>query len=168
MRLRHLTSYLALMTSLAVVLPPVADAAPPLRTVYSGRATDLNRNPLNGTFAVTIAVWTAPTGGALIYQETQPSVVFTDGVFEFLIGLSPSVGTWGQSFQQPNRWLELWIPAAVMSPRQPLTSLAFALTTQETGMLGGSTLSQLTGFGDPGPQCAAGSPGPTRPIASVY
>ncbi len=86
-----------------------------------------NGNPANGTFNIQFAIWDSPSGGSMLYSETQ-SVTVTDGVFDVLIG---SVNPLPEDLFTGNGQRYLGVKVgndAEMTPRFRLVSVAYALS----------------------------------------
>jgi|GEM_PF-1813092 len=56
------------------------------RYPFQGYLTDANGDPLNGSYDLTIACYTAATGGTTLFSESHSGVTVTNGVFNVLIG----------------------------------------------------------------------------------
>jgi hypothetical protein len=81
---------LALACALAaVVLAPAARAAAPevpLAISYQGVLLDTAGVPRTGNVDLTLRVYDAPSGGALVYKQVYTAVPLTNGVFSVLLG----------------------------------------------------------------------------------
>ena len=90
---------------------------------YQGRLTDASNNPVaDGVNALRFRIYDAPTGGNLLWQEYNPVVQTTDGMFSVRLGelTALDLGSLGNG----TLYLEIVVglsPAA-LSPRTPLTS----------------------------------------------
>jgi hypothetical protein len=83
---------------------------------------------------IEIGVWDQPTGGTQLYGETHSGVALEDGVFNLLLGTgSVLVGSFDADlFATQNRYLEVIVNAEVLTPRQPFSSVAYALQSGES------------------------------------
>jgi hypothetical protein len=117
-----------------LVVAVAAEAAPPQDTTYQGRLLDSVGDPLVGPVNIEIGVWDQPTGGAQLYGETHSGVALEDGVFNLLLGTgSALVGSFDADlFASQNRYLEVIVNAEVLVPRQPFSSVAYALRSEES------------------------------------
>ena len=111
-----------------------AFAAPPEDTTYQGRLLDAAGDPLAGSVEIEIGVWTLPTGGFRLYSETHSRVDLVDGIFEILIGTGESpFGFFNAAlFAGENRYLEVIVEGEVLAPRQPFSSVAYALRSDQS------------------------------------
>lgn len=90
---------------------------------FQGYLTDNVGNPLNGTFGMTFKIYNAPSGGSLLWTESQ-TVSVNDGIFDVLLGSSTPIP--GSVFTGSNRYLEVKVEAEVLSPRVDIASVAYA------------------------------------------
>jgi hypothetical protein len=131
------------MTLFSVVLlccASVAQATVPEEISYQGQLTDAVGAPLEGTYDVWFYLYDAPSGGILLWDEQQ-SVVVTDGIYNVQLGaVSPLEVT---VFSGNTVYLEVVIynPATTtwetLSPRQQLTSTAYAFLAENAQSLEG-------------------------------
>ena len=92
---------------------------------YQGKVTDSSGNPVNGTVSIHFSIYSQETGGTALWTETQSSVVVENGIFNVLLG---SVNPISENFfDGGDRWLELEVEGEVMSPRQQIVSVGYAL-----------------------------------------
>lgn len=77
---------------------------------YQGRAQDASGNSVTGTHQITLAIYSAATGGTALFTETHSAINFSDaGVFTVVIGgATPSGIPASVGFNQP-RWLGVTI-----------------------------------------------------------
>jgi parallel beta-helix repeat protein len=112
----------------------VAMAAGPNRISYQGSLTDSTGAPIaDGPYKMRFTIYDAPSTATLLWQETQPGVVVTGGLFSVELG---AVGGLSDSiFDNTNLYLEVEVDlngnAAFeanekYAPRQHLTKAAFA------------------------------------------
>lgn len=104
----------------------IARAEVPHLINYQGRLTDTNGAPLNGSYNITLRIYDAETAGNLLWEETQTGIVIQKGIFSILLG---SVRNLDLAFDKPY-FLEIVVNNEVMSPRQPITSVAYAITAE--------------------------------------
>lgn len=108
---------LALMagTSLAVV---------PSTLSYQGTLTDKAGNPISATRTIVFRLYNIDSGGTALWAETQTLTV-TGGRFGAVLGLSTSLDP---SILSGDTWLGIGVEGEPeMTPRQKLTSVAYAL-----------------------------------------
>ena len=90
---------------------------------YQGRLTDTGGVPLNGSYNLTFRIYDAETAGNLLWEETQPGVIISKGIFAVSLG---SVTNLNIAFDKPY-FLEIKIGNEVMTPRQRITSAGYAI-----------------------------------------
>jgi len=123
----------ALLALLAAVWPAGADV--PRLLGYQGRLLRADGTAATGTASVTFAVCDAPTGGSVLWQESQ-TLGLSDGYYATFLGLvsAPPDGL----FDGAGRWLELRVGSEALSPRQQLAPVPYAVTAQNVA--GGSAI----------------------------
>jgi hypothetical protein len=115
----------AILTMATLAAASLAWAVAPTQIPYQGRLTDAAGTPLNGSFSIRFSIHNLASAGAELYNETQPTVTVTNGLFTVNIGsvtpLTPTV------FSGDTRFLEIKVGAdAPMTPRQRLLSSPYA------------------------------------------
>jgi len=107
-----------------------ASAEVPKLINYQGKLTDTAGNPVtDGAYAITFRIYDAETAGNLLWEETQSGVVIQKGVFAVLLG---SVTPFTIAFDKPY-WLAIKVGTdAEMSPRQKMSSAAFAIKAEKS------------------------------------
>ncbi len=118
----------------ALLLPALAAAQAPGRIGYQGRLLKGDGNPEAGTLSITFSVFAQSSGSQpALWTETQ-TVALTDGYYAVVLGdqaaFTPNV------FDGGERFLELSIGGAALSPRQRIDSVPYALTC--TNLSGGT------------------------------
>jgi hypothetical protein len=112
------------------VVALAAGAAPPNDATYQGLLLDSVGDPLPGPVDIQIAVWDQLIGGGSpLYWETHSGVPLADGVFNILLGTGTvMLGTFDADlFATENRYLEVIVGSEALTPRQPFSSVAYAL-----------------------------------------
>ncbi len=99
-------------------------AVPPLLS-YQGRLQDSGGNPLDGTYGMTFTIYDAPTGGSILWSESQIDVAVSGGLFATQLGkvnpLPASV------FETEDVYLGITVGAdPEMSPRQRIVTSAYS------------------------------------------
>jgi len=93
---------------------------------YQGRLVD-GTNLLSGVVDVGVCLFDQPSGGTLYYSETQ-TVLVADGLYDMTIGESNEVvGALGNVFSNRSVYLELDINGQILTPREKIESVAYAL-----------------------------------------
>jgi hypothetical protein len=116
-----------------LVVAATAEAAPPNDANYQGLLLDSVGDPLPGPVDIQIAVWDQLIGGGTpLYWETHSGVPLVDGVFNILLGTGTvMLGTFDADlFATENRYLEVIVDSEALQPRQPFSSVAYALRSE--------------------------------------
>jgi hypothetical protein len=120
---------LALTTS--VWARPLLEAAntpgPSATTVnYQGRLADAAGTPLSGDYAMTFALWDAPSGGNLVWgPESHAAVPVSEGLFSAGLGSLTSGGI-PTSAWSGDRYLEIAVGGETLTPRELIRSVPVA------------------------------------------
>jgi hypothetical protein len=117
------------------VIGGAAQAAPPEDTTYQGRLLNSAGDPLPGPVDIQIAIWDQLIGGGTpLYWETHSGVPLVDGVFNLLLGTGTvMLGSFDADlFAAQNRYLEVIVNSEALTPRQPFSSVAYALQSGES------------------------------------
>jgi hypothetical protein len=120
---------LALTTS--VWARPLLEAAntpgPNATTInYQGRLADAAGTPLSGSYAMTFALWDAPSGGNLVWgPESHAAVPVSEGLFSVGLG-SLTPGGIPTSAWNGDRYLEITVGGETLSPRELIRSVPVA------------------------------------------
>jgi len=134
-----------------IVLVMVASvlAFPSKHMNYQGKLTDPTGVAIEGTVNIRFSIWTAEVGGSEIWNETIP-VEMNHGLFDAILGYTNPLNI---DFSN-DLWIELRIGTETLSPRQPLSPVAYSYHAQVAdSVVGGVILdhNSLTGLqgGDP-------------------
>jgi PKD repeat protein len=118
-------------------LATAAFAVVPQTINYQGRLADSEGAPVNGTVSMTFAIYNAPTGGELLWSETQPSVTVTDGAFGVTLGIANAIDL---PFDE-QYYLGVNVNGdGEMTPRAVLVSVPYALRAKEADSVGASSV----------------------------
>jgi hypothetical protein len=110
------------LAAVLVLFAPAALCAPPQTLHHQGYLTTSAGAPVDGTVTVDFSLYDAPSGGNLLWTETQ-SVTVQNGHYAVILG---NVIPFGLSFDAPY-WLGVKAGAdAEMSPRAALTMVPYA------------------------------------------
>ena len=107
-----------------------ARALPPDQLNYQGRMVNLTGSaavPDSLTNSATFRIYNAPSGGTLMWAETQANVATKGGLFNVVLGsvVPMSAVPFDAPYWLEVVWDKLGVPE-VMSPRQPLTASPYA------------------------------------------
>ena len=103
-----------------------ARSAIPERINYQGYLTNASGSPINANVSMTFRIYTVASGGTALWTETQSNVPVNEGIYNVILGSVASLGA--LPFDVP---YFLGVTAGAdseMTPRQALTSVAYALT----------------------------------------
>jgi hypothetical protein len=105
---------------------------------FSGTATDLNGNPLNGVVGITFLLYAEQTGGAPLWLETQNVQAGANGHYSVLLGSTIPEGLPAELFtSEQARWVAVQISGQNEQARFLLVSAPYALKAGDAETLGG-------------------------------
>ena len=161
---RKLTGILIIGAAVAVLIAVVAPAKPaaainPTTINFQGKVVKADgTNVTDGTYPFTFKLYSAASGGAAIWSETQASVTVVSGVFQVNLGgtcslfLTQTCGVFSNTAIDFNANPALYLgitfnsdAAGEMTPRPQLQSVPFAFNADKVGGLSASQLAQLSG-----------------------
>lgn len=129
-----------------LILSGSAFAVPGLIS-YQGKLTDISGTPLEGAQNIVFRIYNAASGGTPLWSETQNNVQVADGIYNIQLGsVTPLSAT---IFAGDSAYLEVWIWSVVssswevLSPRQQMTSTAFAFKAADAQTLDGKSLKEI-------------------------
>ncbi len=139
---KTLNVILTMMVLLILLSFSSASAAIPETINYQGYLTDSGGNPVNSTVNVVFKIYNA--GGTLLWSETQNNVPVSNGIYNVVLGSVASMGS--LTFDVPY-FLGVTVGTdSEMTPRQPLTSVAYAFTA-DTALNAADSVTSLDGAG---------------------
>lgn len=95
---------------------------------YQGRLTSPIGAPVvDGSYAVTFKLYATPTGGVPLWTEVQNQVTTRNGLFSTTLG---KVTTFPSGLFTKPLYLEIAVADKVLSPRQELGTVPFAMSAQ--------------------------------------
>jgi hypothetical protein len=109
-------------------------AAVPLQITYQGQLTDTEGNPVpDGDYEMAFALYDVPTGGSALWSEAQ-SVTVINGIYTVILGQP------GNELKPIHFTHDRYVGVTVgtdseMTPRQPVTSVAYALRAGVANMV---------------------------------
>lgn len=162
---------LAVTISFALLAGAQPAAAAPLKFSVQGRLTDAQGVNREGTVSIVARLWSAATGGTLLYEEAARTVSVVNGNFQLRVGeASSGAGQFAAldgAFNGVERFLEFQAAGeSPMLPRQSLLSVPYAVRAKVAESLSTSsmfTVSQasvsipLTFFGSTPFSCLSGA-----------
>ena len=112
---------------------------------YQGQVLGAGGVPAAGPVNIDIGIWDSLTGGTRLYREQHLNTPLANGVYNILLGTGANVqGTFNvTTFAAPSRWLELAINGETLAPRQPFSSVAYAMQAQRAETIDGIDSSAL-------------------------
>ena len=130
MKRRSITTVVFLLVFLLLSGPVLA--AVPWLISYQGKVTDSEQVPLDGSYTMIFRLYSFEGATSPIWAEEQ-TVSVTDGVFQVQLGTGANLvgGVLNSTLiAGQDRWLEIEIEGEALSPRQRLTSGAYALRAE--------------------------------------
>lgn len=142
-----------------------AFADPPPDVTYQGQLLDPSGTPRIGPVNLHVRVYAQPVpanGETALYAEDHDAVPLDGGVFSIRLGGgAPVSGVFDASlFSGMNRYLQLHVNGERLLPRQPVSSVPYALQAQNARTLEGKTFADIVASLPPGPTGPAGPRGP--------
>lgn len=101
---------------------------------YQGHLVDSNNVPLEGPYTLTFTLYSAQTGGTVVWQEIHTNTQVSGGNFEVLLGAGNPTPT---PLPSNEEWVQpLWLGIKVgtdpeLAPRQQITSVPLAFVAEE-------------------------------------
>lgn len=125
---------LGLLILLTIAHVSTTSAAIPGLINYQGNLTDSSGTPLDDSYDMIFSLYDSQIGGALLWHETQ-SVIVTDGILNVMLGkVTPFTGSEFTGTRPVFIQIQIYNPDLLpapdyemLSPRQQLTSIPFAL-----------------------------------------
>jgi hypothetical protein len=123
------------LLSLALLMmasSPIA-AQVPQDTTFTGRLVNDSGNPIAGPVDLELRVFGSETSGTQLYSEEHLAVpIDSSGGFAVQLGLgtSPSGSFDADLFSDVDRWLEVLVGTEVLTPRQIIGSVPWALVAE--------------------------------------
>lgn len=130
---------------------PSCPAAVPALINYQGRLIKDGTNLVNGTVGLSLRIFDTPSGGILLYEDSN-TVVVVDGLYATYIGDDTTFGTLTNALATPAAYLETMVDGIALLPRDRLGAVAYALTAQMAqGVVAGGVSSEMIAAGAVGP-----------------
>jgi len=120
--------YLATLSCLLLAFVTSASATVPGIISYQGRLTDTGI-AVDTIVDITVKLYTVPSGGTSLWQETHSSVQITDGLFTVLLGVVDMTGNPlpDSLFNNPDVYLGVQIgTSAEISPRTKMATVPYS------------------------------------------
>jgi hypothetical protein len=118
---------------------------------YTGRLVDDLGDPLTGSVDLELRIFDAQTSGTQLYSEEHLGVPLdATGGFSVQLGLgtSPSGSFDASLFSDADRWLEVELVPDVLSPRQIIASVPWALVAEHVAPWDPNTTPRFEDCGD--------------------
>ena len=100
----------------------------PDRVNYQGRLVD-GTNLVNKSISLSLRLYDDVSAGTLLYEDSA-TVVVVDGIYSTFIGDDSTFGSFVPTLGNTNLYIEVVVDGVVLSPREPLASVAYALVAQ--------------------------------------
>ena len=95
----------------------------PLTLNYQGKLTDPEGVAVDSPVDIVFSLYSAPTGGTLLWSENHASVPVNNGLFDVVLG---AVSPFNLDFAR-QYYIELIVGGETLTPRTPLTSAPYAI-----------------------------------------
>lgn len=89
---------------------------------YQGRLTDPGGTPLDGSYTMRFRLYTASSGGTLLWDSGAQVVAVSGGLFKVDLGVDPG------DFNGQALWMQLTVSGQTLSPRQEILPAPYALS----------------------------------------
>jgi hypothetical protein len=125
-----------------------AAAQVPQKLGYQGKLLKLDGTPENGSVSMTFTLFDAASGGTNLWSETR-SVTVVNGFFAVFLGDQTTLPYSVMSGAE--RHLEISVGGSALTPRQRVTSVAYAYKARDADTVGGrSVVNNITVSADGG------------------
>jgi len=101
---------------------------------YQGRLLRADGTAATGTASVTFSIHDAASGGSLLWTESQ-TLGLSDGYYATFLGLDSAVPD--TLFDGATRWLQVAVGTEILSPRQQMGAVSYALVAQKARSVSG-------------------------------
>ncbi len=108
--------------------PTQSQTTPPIIS-YQGFLTDDTGQPVDGIKDLVFRIYASDSDPSALWQEMHAGVPVSAGDFAVLLGEFTPFGD--DLFDSPDRWLEIEVEGVTLSPRQPFTSVPYALNADK-------------------------------------
>ena len=113
-----------------------AQTSVPQQLDYEGWLSDLSGNPSTGTHSIQFAIWPGPTGGTTPLWSDTLSVTVVGGLYSATLGTTVGDSFPAALFDGTVRYLEITVDGDLLSPREALGSVPYAILS--AGVQGGA------------------------------
>ena len=134
--MRRVFGAAAVMAGLAASIPAGAQTSVPQQLAYQGFLSDLIGTPSTGTHSIQFAVWPNPTGGTTSLWSDTLSVTVVNGFYSATLGTTAGDSFPLGLFDGSVRYLEITVDGDLLSPREALGSVPYAILA--AGVQGGA------------------------------
>lgn len=125
----------------AILILAAVSFAVPLFMNYQAKLTDTLGVPLNGSYDITFRIYDVAGGpGSALWSETHYGVEVVDGFFSVRLG--EAGGPLNLPFDT-QYWIEIAIGTDVLSPREPLSTNAYAFTAGNAELVNGEDINDV-------------------------
>ena len=134
-------SLVALVAGLNCIFATLLQAQAPQMFRYQGRLLD-NDALVSGNLNFSFKLYSAPTGGAALYEDAA-TVTVVDGLYSTMIGDdSSSGGDLGDALKNPAVYLEITVGGETLTPRERIVSVPYAMN--DNGLPSGTVVLSTT------------------------
>lgn len=106
----------------------------PEKINYQGRLLQ-GTNLANGNVALVLRLYNVPSGGSILYEDSN-TVAVSDGLYATRLGDGTTSGTLTNALTNDTVYLETVVNGTTLSPREQLLAVPFALRALDSGLKG--------------------------------
>ena len=141
--MKRMISLTVLFSVMLLAMASIATAEVPPLMHYQGHLTDAEGAPLDTTISMIFTIYDDSTGEGIVWDEEQPSVVVSNGLFNVLLGSVNPITD--DEFADTMRWLGITVGGdPEISPRTRLVSVPYAYRVATIdGATGGEVFGNL-------------------------
>lgn len=116
---------------------PAGVLAVPQSVAYVGELSSPNGVPISADVSVMVALFAGEAGTVTLWSEDLGQTTVSDGRFDIEVCNQDCAGFNAAILENDGLWLEFTVGGEVLSPRQKVTSVPFALRSGDAATLGG-------------------------------
>ncbi len=140
-QLRTLFQISLLVASAVALLTLAASATVPGQVNYQGLLLDDLGDPITGPVDMVFSLYSEPSGGSALWTEAHPAVDVLDGVYEVELGSTTALTP--DLLAGAAVYLEIEVETEIMTPRQRLLAVPYALQAASMGELTAVAATQI-------------------------
>lgn len=131
------TTPLTMLATVVASMVAAAGAAATPETVLWSAHIENDSGPLDGTVSLTLALYDAESGGALVHEESVASAVVVGGELVHELGAAAGNPIDDEVLDHPALFLQVTVNGETLTPRLPIRSVPYALRAEQCTSLQG-------------------------------